>query len=251
MDRLIEMQSRLLFNYPETRHIETGGEENNEVEESEEEITSSESENEQKSPVKRQDIKIGNVEKFLEKRHKALATYRDKQLDKWHDRTKLIGGKSAKSMATMETSITAQIKYVLSDMTRLRKRTQMKRSNYKIILCPNEDEHQEEIFDDDDFYHQLLRELIERKTENVNDPVALTRHWLQLQKMRSKKSKKYDRRENKDRKIKFVVHPKLVNFTAPIPNNQWTDLAKDELFTSLFGTRHQTATSDVDIALFR
>lgn len=32
-----------------------------------------------------------------------------------------------------------------------------------------------EIFDDDDFYHQMLRELIEKKTTDVNDPVALSR----------------------------------------------------------------------------
>jgi protein AATF/BFR2 len=32
-----------------------------------------------------------------------------------------------------------------------------------------------EIFDDDDFYHQLLRELIEKKTSDVSDPVALSR----------------------------------------------------------------------------
>ena len=30
-----------------------------------------------------------------------------------------------------------------------------------------------EIFDDDDFYHQLLRELIERKTAGVTDPISL------------------------------------------------------------------------------
>ena len=36
-------------------------------------------------------------------------------------------------------------------------------------------DYEPEIFDDDDFYHQLLRELIERKTSDVNDPVALSR----------------------------------------------------------------------------
>ena len=33
-----------------------------------------------------------------------------------------------------------------------------------------------EVFDDDDFYHQMLRELIEKKTSDVNDPVALSRY---------------------------------------------------------------------------
>lgn len=32
-----------------------------------------------------------------------------------------------------------------------------------------------EIFDDSDFYHQLLRELIERRSADVTDPVQLGR----------------------------------------------------------------------------
>lgn len=35
--------------------------------------------------------------------------------------------------------------------------------------------HDPEIFDDSDFYHQQLRELIERKTSDINDPIALSR----------------------------------------------------------------------------
>ena len=36
-------------------------------------------------------------------------------------------------------------------------------------------EYHEEIFDDDDFYHQLLRELIERKANESNNPQAVGR----------------------------------------------------------------------------
>ena len=36
-----------------------------------------------------------------------------------------------------------------------------------------------EIFDDSDFYHQLLREFIEKKTADVKDPVALSRWDLE------------------------------------------------------------------------
>ena len=32
-----------------------------------------------------------------------------------------------------------------------------------------------EIFDDSDFYHQQLRELIEKKSTDTNDPVAISR----------------------------------------------------------------------------
>lgn len=36
--------------------------------------------------------------------------------------------------------------------------------------------HDAEIFDDSDFYHQQLRELIERKTADIEDPVAISRY---------------------------------------------------------------------------
>ena len=37
------------------------------------------------------------------------------------------------------------------------------------------DEYDEQIFNDDDFYHQLLRELIERKTVDTSDPTTMGR----------------------------------------------------------------------------
>ena len=69
----------------------------------------------------------------------------------------------------------------------------------------NEDkEYDVEIFDDDDFYHQLLRELIERKTEGITDPMLLGQKWLQIQKMRNKIKKKVDTRASKGRKTRYA-----------------------------------------------
>ena len=61
------------------------------------------------------------------------------------------------------------INYILQDKQRLRKRTQLKRTSYKVIgqLPPSKriamepegsvpfKEYDKEIFDDDDFYHQV------------------------------------------------------------------------------------------------
>ena len=44
-----------------------------------------------------------------------------------------------------------------------------------------DDEVDAEIFDDDDFYQQLLKELIDRKSEGVTDPVLLGRQFLKIQ----------------------------------------------------------------------
>jgi protein AATF/BFR2 len=108
-----------------------------------------------------------------------------------------------------------------------------------------EEEHDPEVFDDDDFYHQLLRELIDRKSADVTDPIALGRHWLQIQRARAKADKKgkaVDTKASKGRKVRYDVHAKLVNFMAPIyGDGAWKDEARDELFSSLFGNNRRKA----------
>ena len=59
-----------------------------------------------------------------------------------------------------------------------------------------------EIFDDSDFYHQLLRELIDRKTANAKDPLEINRQYIQLQSLRKKTKKKFESRLSKGKKIR-------------------------------------------------
>lgn len=160
---------------------------------------------------------------------------------------------------TPTNSILQQISYILSDREKLVKRTQLKRSEFDIIgykkeplaventaqnsseLNPVEksrkdyDEYIPEIFDDSDFYHQLLRELIECKSADISDPVQLSRQWIALQQMRSKMKRKVDTKATKGRKIKYVVHNKLVNYLAPEKCMKWSDESANELYSSLFG----------------
>ena len=65
-------------------------------------------------------------------------------------------------------------------------------------------DYDEEIFDDDDFYHQLLRQLIERRISysESTDPVVMGTQWLQLQKLRTKARKSVDTKASKGRKIR-------------------------------------------------
>jgi len=94
------------------------------------------------------------------------------------------------------------------------------------------------IFDDSDFYHHLLRELIEKKTSSSSEAGEAGKHWLHIQKLRSKLKKKVDTRASKGRKVRYDVHTKLVNFMAPLRlANQMPDKARQELFSSLFGAR--------------
>ncbi|XP_067864334.1 protein AATF [Heptranchias perlo] len=257
---LVELQDELLFQYPSTQYFVNG----KKPEPDSDEIPSDdemEEVQERKGPQKRK-LEMDEYPNFMSKRFADFKTYRNSTLQKWHDKTKLSSGKMGKGFSGFERSVLTQIEQIMMDKERLLRRTQTKRSLYRILGKAEEDSQQipetvpgemevvpqgksnahlkdidEEIFDDDDFYHQLLRELIERKTSAIdpNDQVAMGRQWLAIQKLRSKIKKKVDTRASKGRKVRYHVHNKLVSFMAPIDHGTMNDDARTELYRSLFG----------------
>ncbi|KAH9633203.1 hypothetical protein HF086_017758 [Spodoptera exigua] len=207
------------------------------------------------APVKKR--KLEDYESDISNSHKAFKTFRDTSIQKWNDKTRLATATNIKNTPT--NTVLQQISYILSDREKLVRRTQLKRSEYDIVGYKkplpeyenqngnetevnlvtrdrkDNDEYIPEIFDDSDFYHQLLRELIECKSADISDPVQLSRQWIALQQMRSKMKRKVDTKASKGRKIKYVVHNQLVNFMAPEKSVSWTDESKNELYSSLFG----------------
>ncbi|KAM6164849.1 protein AATF [Rhynchocyon petersi] len=261
---LVDLQEELLFQYPDTRYLVDGTEP--EVE-SEEEVSSEDDElvkekkHQRRAPPKRK-LEMDDYPSFMAKRFADFSVYRNHTLQKWHDKTKLASGKLGKGFGAFERSILTQIDHILMDKERLLRRTQTKRSVYRVLGRPEPiaqpvfenlpgqpeilpqapanahlKDLDEEIFDDDDFYHQLLRELIERKTSSLdpNDQVAMGRQWLAIQKLRSKIHKKVDRKASKGRKLRFHVLNKLLSFMAPIDHTTMNDDARTELYRSLFG----------------
>lgn len=267
LNSMLQLQNFLLKQYPETKDLLTENkkrktEENVDEEPMDmddpldEEIPSdTEDENETENTLVstenvadcnkylfRKRMKLNDYEKILSENHKSYSDYRNSVIQKWNEKTKIATGKLEKGM---NESTLKQIEFALSDKEKARKKTRLKRSEYKIIgkieAADDNDgrriqEHDSEIYDDDDFYHQLLRDLIEYKSSDITDPIQLSKQWIQLQNMRSKIKRKIDTRATKGRRIRYNVHNKLVNFMAPITvNDTWTDHAKDELYSSLFG----------------
>lgn len=259
----MDLQEELLFQYPDTRYLVKGTKPNAESEEisSEDDELVGEKKKQRKAPPKRK-LEMEDYPSFMAKRSADFTVYRNRTLQKWHDKTKLASGKLGKGFGAFERSILTQIDHILMDKERLLRRTQTKRSAYRVLgkpepvpepvaeTLPGEPESlpqvpanahlkdlDEEIFDDDDFYHQLLRELIERKTSSLdpNDQVAMGRQWLAIQKLRSKIRKKVDRKASKGRKLRFHVLSKLLSFMAPIDHTAMNDEARTELYRSLFG----------------
>jgi protein AATF/BFR2 len=116
-----------------------------------------------------------------------------------------------------------------------------------------------EVFDDTDFYQQLLRDVIDTKGGD-----AAQVEWMASQRKR-KSQKKVDTKASKGRKIRFVsiflsltfaskgilyryqVHEKIQNFMVPVPlpAGAWHETQIDELFASLLGKGFDNLEGDV------
>lgn len=265
LNNMLQLQTFFLKQYPETKNLSMSNKKRK-VEESTDEIANTEdpmdeeilsdteNENEDEDTISdkykenfnknvfSKKLKLKDYEKILNDNHKSYIEYRNSVVQKWNEKTRITSGKLNKGMS--ETTL-KQIEFALNDKEKLLKKSRLKRSEYKIVgkeqVIEDSDgrriqDHDSEIYDDDDFYHQLLRDLIEYKSSDITDPIQLSKQWIKLQNMRRKMKRKIDTRATKGRRIRYNVHNKLVNFMAPITiNDTWTDHAKDELYSSLFG----------------
>ncbi|XP_035914072.1 protein Aatf [Anopheles stephensi] len=241
MDRLLELQEVLLGRFSETKTLLKSG--------SKRKAPSS-----SKAGSKPKQAALDEYEQLLASRCKDMEEYRNSVLMKWHDRTNIAS--KMRNNPRQSLSVLKKIEESLINRDELVRKTQLYRGGYTLLgrevsSAASEQRKDDgadgtpeqtpssvydgEIFDDSDFYHQMLRELIEYKTSTTDSPQEIANKLAELQKLRNKMKKTVDTKASKGRKIRYVVHNKLVNFMAPVPDYDWTDEAKDELFGSLFG----------------
>ncbi|KAJ3450470.1 protein aatf [Anaeramoeba flamelloides] len=216
------------------------------------------------------DTKIKNLDSVLNGNWKQynkldleIENYILESIEKWNKKTQIIGGQIlSKKFKSFNQSINYQIDRILDDKQRLRKRTSTKRSKEPIfgfwekqsdllnqkkenkknaknvndndIENENENEKNDEsqilpsYFDDSDFYQQLLREFIDSYSEDQLD----NKSKINLRNNKTRKRNYQLSKFSKDKRIKFVIHEKLVNFMNRIPIN--VPEMTDGLFGSLF-----------------
>ncbi|KAI0060943.1 TRAUB-domain-containing protein [Artomyces pyxidatus] len=136
-------------------------------------------------------------------------------------------------------TVGAQVDEVLqADGVKLLARTRVRRGKgTRIGFADGEaghDDDQEDIdmFDDADFYQQLLRDVIDARGGGARPGDD----WMAVQ--RQKKAKKsVDTKASKGRKLRYEVHEKIQNFMVPVPlaGGGWHEAQIDELFASLLG----------------
>lgn len=162
---------------------------------------------------------------FLTQRHEDYNKVRNEIIEKWYEKTK-ISTIPKKGYTAMELPTLQLIQNALKDRDRLIRRTQLDRTSHL------DDAVHPETFNDDDFYHHLLKEVVSKEDN---------RRWIEMQRVRYKNKRKADTKATKGRKIKKDLIPKLVNFMAPSrPANITRDSLieedfRDTLIRSLFG----------------
>lgn len=267
LDSMLEIQYQLLLNNPETKHFITIADGPSTQENNEEISSLSESENEEttvhsrkntlKEKCNKRKWKLDGYDNILAKRFKAFVPYRNSVIQQWDDKTRLITGSiSQKSFNAFSQPALTQINQILQDKQRLIQRTQLKRSIYRILgkheanetnlqqsekKCEAVDRHSgrnehlschdSEIFDDDDFYRLLLKDVIETKSVGM-DPDILRTH-MEIQKNRRKMKKKVDTKASKGRKIRCDPHAKMMNFLACV-NTEFPERTRTDVWKRMF-----------------
>ncbi|CRK87619.1 CLUMA_CG001415, isoform A [Clunio marinus] len=231
LDNLLELQRTLVTSFPESKDILK---------------TKKRKKDEDNQNVLKR-TKLADYSEEIGDDYEAYKEFRNKTLDKWHERTKTV--KDLKNPFA-NINIVSKIENALLGKNEMIRKTQLYRGDFEVFggletLQQSEDNNDEvhlpEIFDDSEFYHQLLRELIEYKSNIDENQSEITRKFVELQKVRNKMKKKVDTRASKGRKIRYIVHNKLVNFMPPKDESEMTDEARTELFNSLFGINNSTA----------
>jgi len=201
----------------------------------------------------------------LQNDFQVLLPWYEKTIDKWNKKTQQTSGHMAladKKFKVINQSVVSQIQSMMKSPEELIKKTQLKRLDYTILgkrkstssenpdyvedestlaIEGRKEEYDPEILDDTDFYQGLLRDIIQSGLEynsTLENP-----ELLEKAKVGKKKPRKKRDRIAKDKKIRYVVHPKLVNFMAPIVLESEQTFVVDELLSGLFGQKPNSTPS--------
>lgn len=257
---LLHVQTLLLKQNPETRHIITGKKLRPEATESDEEIPSSEEENDDYAEesalsthgIKRK-MKMEEYEEVIRKRHASVLPFRDQSLNKWYEKTKLLSSRNSRDkFSGFEVSAVQQLNNILANKQQLIRRTQLtgttRGTSYHILGQSDDlteesftEEYNPEIFDDTDFYTRALEEILKAKVTLSSNMTDVSRKWIDIQNLRRKAKRVVDKRASKGRKLRYEVMSKLQQYLAPCHPPRMDDAATNTLFASLFGKSVQLA----------
>ncbi|XXQ39567.1 Apoptosis antagonizing transcription factor [Plasmodiophora brassicae] len=167
----------------------------------------------------------------IDARFESLRTFRDDQIDVWTRRTQIAsGGRSLtnKKFKALNQSVRDQLRTAMANVGPHIERASAVPDSDPGTLCTGQ---RPDRYDDADLYRLLLKDLV----SGADDVGALSTSRRNRSGARPA-GKVVDRRASKGRKIRYVVHDKIVNFMAPSGHVPGVDFDIDQLFTHLFAS---------------
>ncbi|EGR30148.1 hypothetical protein IMG5_140270 [Ichthyophthirius multifiliis] len=176
-----------------------------------------------------------------------LNPWMEENILKWSQKAQLLNTmylKKSGMKGLLQTPI-GQAQKAMEQFDKMLYKSQLKRNSFR-ILGENASNIQrdidEEIYDDNDFYNELLKEYmteIEENKEVGQDGLLFdsTRLYLLDRKLKQqeKKLKTVDRKTSKARKIRYDVHQKLVNFMNPVQQEDYIIDGRIQIVQNIFG----------------
>lgn len=200
--------------------------------------------------------------KYIKKVDEHYQPYRDNVITQWNNKVMLSSGKISlqKQLKAVSQSVLKQVENIMQDEDRLLTRCQTIRGTYTVLGEEvaaveqqqgvdkskgslsgdpgNNKKVDAELYDDNDFYHYLLRELIAGRTSfsQGDDQFEMGQKWLEVQSLKKQKDKKkVDTRASKGRKVRYVVQEKLVNFMFPVTSATASEsVTREQLVKNMF-----------------
>lgn len=175
----------------------------------------------------------------------AFEPQHDAVITQWSRRANVLSGSALQrkqfKLSSLDQGVIEQVNTLLADREPLLKRTRRRRSQLRVFgedaAATAEQAPSDEIFDDSDFYRNLLRELLESGgasgVSGANVGAGLGRAE-EKKRAKKRRRKEMERKASKGRKVRVgVLHPKLANFMGPTRPVE-SAIDADELFASLF-----------------
>ncbi|KAH6894347.1 apoptosis-antagonizing transcription factor [Thelonectria olida] len=164
--------------------------------------------------------------------------FREDRLEKWSRKVQSVNVTTNEGLGSRNKTLISALQEQLNNPdNRLAKRSRVPRSCAPAQAARGVTED-EAIYDDADFYQQLLKELVDQRTVDGSSTQASAVPTVIMTVAKDTKLRKnVDRKASKGRKMRFTVHEKLQNFMAPEDRRAWEQDAIDRFFGTLFGRK--------------
>lgn len=193
--------------------------------------------------------------KTIDESFEAQFSYIDTTISTWAQKFNMLNQNSIKGrFANIYQTPTQQAQKAMEDFDRLVKRSQIKDLSVQPLFNLGEAsaDYDQEIYNDEDFYLTIFREMLQKQAQsdvqNSGNGEFLfenTQLYLKSRQLKAKPKKEVDRRASKNRKIRYDVHPKLLNFVAPTENTVLL-AGRDHILKNLFGLYEKEQNNPVE-----